>query len=324
MNQLLDCIDAGSDYCPCYLAETGECLICSQLQGKTFCDCKNWKGVCIFQEYVWNGCRMKENRKNINCELVEKKNVSRDVIIIKIRVNKTMARELNQPGAYVFLRKTDEPGYFDTPMSVMSVDEQEGVIAIAVQIRGIKSKALNKEDNMISLRGPYWNGVLGLKFIKGLRSSGALLALRGIGQASALPVVRRLRAAGNRVEVILDPGRSGINFLKNDFLDLGCEIAEKPLLDPISLQVPPETQVYIKERVCDNGMRLVYSGGSDKLSLGIKQLISSERHNIYFACSNNAKFCCGEGVCGSCHTRLGDGGRIKTCKTQLNPVELYT
>lgn len=323
MYQLLDCIDAGSDYCPCYLAETGECLICSQLQGKTFCDCKNWKGVCIYQEYVWNGRRMKEQRRNISCELVDKKIVSQDVIIIKIRVNKTMARELNQPGAYVFLRKVDVPGYFDTPMSVMAVNEKEGTADIAVQVRGVKSKALNKEGDMISLRGPYWNGVLGLKFIKGLRHSSALLVLRGIGQASAVPVARKLRAAGNRVEVILDQGRSGVNFAGISFLDLGCKITEKPLLDRKTLQIPQETQEYIKARIMDNGIRLVYSGGSDKLNTGMALVLASLPDKVYFACSNNARFCCGEGICGSCHTRLGDGSRVKTCKTQLNPVELF-
>ncbi|NFG18899.1 sulfide/dihydroorotate dehydrogenase-like FAD/NAD-binding protein, partial [Clostridium botulinum] len=46
--EIKDCIDAGSEYCPCHLAETGDCILCSQLSGKKFCDCINWKGVCIY------------------------------------------------------------------------------------------------------------------------------------------------------------------------------------------------------------------------------------------------------------------------------------
>jgi len=324
MYRILDCIDAGSEYCPCYLAETGECLTCSQLQGKTFCDCKNWKGVCIYQEYVWNRLRMKERRKNTICELVEKKHVSENVMIIKIKVTRTMARELNQPGAYVFLRGTDEAEYFETPMAIMAVDEREGAIDIAVQVRGVKTKSLSQADSEISLRGPYWNGLLGLKFIKGLRDSSALLAIRGIGQAPALPVARKLVTAGNRVEVILDVGRSEVNFTKENFLELGCVVTEKSLLDPASLLVPEATLAYIKKSITENGVKLVYSGGSDKLHLGIGRLLSSQQERVYFACSNDARICCGEGICGSCHTRLSDGSRVKTCKTQLSPVELFT
>ena len=324
MYQPLDCIDAGSDFCPCYLAESGECLMCSQLQGKTFCDCKNWKGVCIYQEYVWNGHRMKKRRENTTSEIIERTDVSENITIIKVRVNKTMARELNQPGAYVFLRKTDEPDYFDTPMSVMAVDEPEGIVEIAVQIRGVKTKALKKAGTVINLRGPYWNGLLGLKYIKGLRNSSALLVARGIGQASALPVARKLLTAGNRVEVILDRGRSGVNFAENNFLDLGCGVEEKNLLDPATLAIPEDTLAYIRKSILDNGIKLVFSGGSEKLHLGIGRLLSTLEERIYFACSNDARFCCGEGICGSCHARLSDGSRIKTCKTQLSPVELFT
>ena len=50
--ETIDCIDAGSEFCPCHLAESGECILCSQLQGSHFCDCLNWKGVCILHGKV--------------------------------------------------------------------------------------------------------------------------------------------------------------------------------------------------------------------------------------------------------------------------------
>ena len=46
--EIIDCIDAGTEYCPCHLAETGDCILCSELCSKTFCDCVNWKGTCIY------------------------------------------------------------------------------------------------------------------------------------------------------------------------------------------------------------------------------------------------------------------------------------
>ena len=47
----MDCIDVGSENCPCYLALTGDCLICSRLQGKDYCGC-NWAGVCVYNEFI--------------------------------------------------------------------------------------------------------------------------------------------------------------------------------------------------------------------------------------------------------------------------------
>ena len=180
MYQVLDCIDAGSEYCPCFLAESGECLTCSQLQGKTFCDCKNWKGVCIYQEYVWNRFRMKERRENTTCELVGKTVVAKNITILKIKVNKTMARELNQPGAYVFLRRNDEPGYFDTPMSVMTVDEGS-TVDIAVQIR-VKTKALNQRPLRSVCGARTGTACWDLNILKGFAAAAPCL-FQGIAQA---------------------------------------------------------------------------------------------------------------------------------------------
>jgi len=324
MQQVLNCIDAGTEYCPCFLAETGECLMCSQLQGKTFCDCRNWNGVCIYQEYVSNRSQMKEHRKTLPCRILKRDIVSDSVIILKIQVNKTLARELSQPGAYVFLRNTKDPDYFDAPMSIMSVDEREGTIEVAIQIKGAKTRALDELNTTdVSLRGPYWNGVLGLKYIKMLQKQKALIITRGVGQAPAVAVAKKLIHAGNHVEVILDQGRAGVNFAERYFRELGCEIQLKPVLNLKTLTLTDEINEYIRQSVLENGIKLVYSSGTDKIHQGICSVLQAMAPDVFFACSNGASFCCGEGICGSCQTRMSDGTRIKTCKTQLNPVEIY-
>lgn len=322
MQQVLDCIDAGTDYCPCYLAEIGECILCSQLQGKTFCDCRNWKGVCIYQEYVANKNRMKDSRKTYLCRIVKKEAVNQQTLILTVLVSHTMARELNQPGAFVFMRDIDDPFFFDTPMSIMRANEREKTIEIAVQVRGVKTKALKDLGDDVIIRGPYWNGLLGLKYLKILKNSKALLITRGIGQAPAVSVARKLVLAGNTVEVILDKGRADSTFALDYFKELDCDIRLGEVLDGKSLTVPKEILKYIKQSVQEQGVKLIYSGGSDKLHKGITKLLSQIGEDVYFVCSNDARFCCGEGVCGSCHARLSDGSRIKVCKTQLNPTEI--
>lgn len=323
MDHLIDCVDAGTEYCPCYLAEIGECIMCSQLQGHLFCDCKNWKGVCIYQEYVWNKYQIKEGRKNLICKVVRKKTISDSVMILNIAVNNTLLRELNQPGAYVFLRHPEDPWYYDTPMSVLRVNEEEGTIEIAIQIKGVKTKSVLKVDKEIYLRGPYWNGLLGLKYLKVLRNEKALLIARGIGQASAAPVARKLILSGNEVEVILDSGRVGVNFAEDYLKELGCKITLKSVLDLKKLEIPAETLNYINQVIEDKNIKLVYSGGADKIHEGITRLLNQIDRDIFFTCSNDAKICCGEGICGSCQTRLADGSRVKTCKTQLDPLNIF-
>jgi len=322
MHQIKECIDCGSDYCPCYLSEIGECIVCSQLQGKNFCDCLNWKGVCVYQEYVWNRSQMKEGRKSLLCDVENVEQVSENVVILTLKVNKTLARELNQPGAYVFLRNLEDPNFFDTPMSIMMADPILGTISMAVQIKGVKTKSLTEISRQILLRGPYWKCLLGMQAIKSLTNSTALLVVRGIAQAPALPVARKLRKGGNEVDVLLDMGKAGTNFAEQLFRDAGCNVIPMSLLDQ-NLQVPAEALDYIKKLLTEKRVQLVYSGGTDKLHEGLSRLIKATSPDVYLTCSNDARFCCGEGVCGSCHTRLEDGSRIKTCKTQLKPMEIF-
>ncbi len=321
--QILDCADCGTDYCPCYLAETGDCLICSQLQGKTFCDCFNWKGVCVYQEYIWNRNQRKEARESQICEILHLEQLTEAVYLLTIKVNKTLARELDQPGTYVLLRNPVEADFFNTPMSVMTADPLTGTITIVIQLKGVKTKALLADKNKIMVRGPYWNGLLGLKYLKSFTGRKALLVVRGIAQAPAVSVARKLRNQNNELMVFLDPGRENLTFAQPLMSEMGCDVSFLPLLDK-NLQVPLESLALIKEQIQKQDIGLVYSGGTVKLHEGISAIIQSIEQEVYFTCSNEARICCGEGVCGSCHTRLPEGQRIKTCKTQINPRKIYT
>jgi dihydroorotate dehydrogenase electron transfer subunit len=324
---ITNCIDAGSEYCPCYLAETGECIMCSQLQGKVFCDCINWQGVCIYQEYIWNHAQSKERRKVYSCKILEQQEVSPTVMLLTIQVKSALARELKQPGAYVFLRTSDYPTFFDSPMSIMNADERAGVIEIAVQERGVKTKYLlqraAEQKKEVLLRGPYWNGILGLKYLKSFQKGKALLVVRGIGQAPALPVARKLLQGENEVEVLLDKGRIRVDFTGDLFRKMGCHVCEKELLKKEDFTITEESLVYLKESILQRGFGLIYGGGSELLHQGISCLLREIERKVDFVCSNNAQLCCGEGVCGSCQTRLVDGSRVKRCKTQLEPLSMY-
>jgi succinate dehydrogenase/fumarate reductase-like Fe-S protein len=62
----------------------------------------------------------------------------------------------------------------------------------------------------------------------------------------------------------------------------------------------------------------VFSGGSDKQHLHIIKEIDKLAQKPFIVVTNNNEICCGEGICGSCSTRIDSGVRVKACKVQLD------
>lgn len=318
--ETVDCVDAGTEYCPCYLAETGNCLICSQLQGKAFCDCINWKGVCIYQEYVWNGSEKKESREELKAKILEMKMINDKTMFLKIKVSRTLARELNQPGSYIFLRDEKYPIFFDVPMSIMFSNETDETVDLLIQIRGIKTKVLKDMDGFVTLRGPYWNGIMGLKNLKAVENKNCLIVARGIAQAPSVLVAKKLKFSNNSIFVILDPGSCETKLSKEYFERLGCKVIEANILN--KRQMDEKARSLIKSIMEEHNISLVFSGGSDIIHKEILKISKTLQQEMLFACTNNACICCGEGVCGSCTIRLKDGRKIKSCKAQVDPVDV--
>jgi len=311
---IYECIDAGSDYCPCYLAETNDCITCYHLQGKDFCHC-NWRGVCIFQEYVWNGKKVKTCRKNFKAKILDKIRFGDNLIIFKIAVTKTFARDLKQPGSYVFIRNIDKPEYFDIPMSVMYADDSKGEIHIAVQIIGTKTKTLLSINDEIMVRGPYWNGILGLKELKSLKKSNVLIVGRGVALAPSVHILKYLIRNNNRITFIMDKGKIDDIFI-NDYID------ESKILTIEADILSEKGKLIIKELIRNNHYDLCFSGGSDKQHSEIDGFLKESSPHTKFVVTNNKEICCGEGICGSCSIKIG-GKIIKACKSQINTSYIF-
>lgn len=308
METRLECIDVGSEYCPCYLAETNNCLTCSMLQGEKFCNC-NWRGICVYSEYVMNGNKRKEERQTEKVEVVDIKSISEDVFVLKIKTSKNLSRQLKEPGAYVFLRGENLPAYFDAPMSIMDVDE-EGYVYVAYQVLGSKTKKLQLNTGELLLRGPYWNGLYGMKNLKKTSGKNCLVIARSIAQAPALLVLKKLVKNNNKVIFIADKGILEDIFIKEYISELNIKVIEEDVTSEKGKNL-------IKNILVNEDISLVYSGGSELLHKSIIKMIDELNINPYVVITNNNEICCGEGVCGGCTIRLADGSRVKTCKTQL-------
>ncbi len=321
--ETIDCIDAGSEFCPCHLAESGECILCSQLQGNHFCDCLNWKGVCIYQEFHDNGNKAKEQRKTYTCKVSEKILYPDDILLIKFEAPHKLVIDLARPGSFIFVR-SEENVYFDVPISILESDIETNIISIMIEVRGIKTKQLLniKAGGNITIRGPYWNGVFGLKNIGKQKNNETLVIARGIGMAPMMPVIEKLIKNGNSVTLLLDK-QPFKDIYVSEWLDkLNIVPQEMNLIE--KGQLSPEGKVAIKSIVKYNNISLIHIAGADILTYSIIDFLDSlERQDIDLSCCNNFKMCCGEGVCGSCTARFS-GHRVKRfCKVQASPRGIF-
>jgi len=309
-----ECVDVGSEYCPCYLAETNNCITCSQLQGKEFCDC-NWRGVCVYQEFVMNRNKIKQQRDYYNSSVEDIKQIGMDSYLIKLKVTKTLARQLNEPGSYVFLRDKKLPQYFDVPMSIMQSDTSNGVITIAYKAIGAKSKSLNNCKDSILIKGPYWNGAYGLGNLKKVKNQNCLVIARGISQAPSLLVIEKLIKNGNKISLVLDKGSVGEIFINDLIKNTNIYTYEEDVMSE-------KGKSLITHILHNKNISLIYSAGSDLLHMNIIKIIDELGMDPYLVVTNNNELCCGEGICGGCTTRLKDGTRVKPCKTQIDSRQI--
>lgn len=305
------------------MAESGECILCSQLHGSCFCDCINWKGVCIYQEFHDNGNKAKAGRKTYSCEVSESIIYENELLLIKFKAPHKLAIDLAKPGSFIFVR-SEENVYFDVPISILESDIETNIISIMVEVRGIKTKKLLdlKAGQNITIRGPYWNGVFGLKNIRKQKNNHAIVLARGIGMAPVIPVISKLVQQGNKVTVILDR-RPYQDIYVSEWLDkIDIIPQEMNLIDKGELS--PEAKVAIKSLIKYNNISLIHTAGADILTYKLIEFLNElERNDIDLSCCNNFKMCCGEGVCGSCTARFS-GQRVKRfCKVQTDPRSIF-
>lgn len=304
------CADAGGKYCPCHLAYSGDCIKCSLIRGKKTCDCK-WQGVCIYNELEHNKIMPVQERKEILCKVIESKEIEKNIYLLKIKIPDYLCRDLCEPGAYVFLKDKDrESEFFNAPISVMDVDEENNILEVVVVPRGIKTKPLVKCKEII-VKAPYFNGIFGLKEIKSNSCNNCVVILDGLSQVNSLKVIKKLIRNNNNVEVFINERGKRLELLEKRIEEMGVNI---------HLFNSYDKEEKLINYIRNNNISFVYSCGLIYFNKYILQLVDSIDKNIKFAIPNNNLICCGEGICGACTVRLNNC-RIKTCKAQMSGRE---
>ena len=311
MDVFYKCIDAGSKYCPCELAHSLDCISCSHLSGKDYCDC-NWNGVCILYEYYMNNMESKNPRNYYEGLVIDKKSLGDNLYLLKIKTLGALIEEMNTVGAYVFINKTKDKSYYNVPMSISCMDKEH--IYIVYDEIGPKTKGIFKGDRL-SIKGPYFNGIIGVRKLSNIKNSNILILGRGLGQSSIILAIEKLRRE-NKIYLFIDKGKTSSTYAL-DFI--GKENIYIREIDFFQNKGVEELGTFLKEKKID----VVFSAGSEMLQRKIKSIIDNLNLDIKWFVTNNNILCCGEGICGSCIRKSSTGNRIKTCKAIVDPMNFY-
>lgn len=301
------CADGGSKYCPCHLAYSGDCIRCNMINGNNICNCI-WQGVCVYSEVQHNKNSHINIRQEYLCKIDDIKEVEANTFLVKIKIPSSISKDLCNPGAYVLMKSKDKSSdAFNTPISVMDVDTENNILEVVIKSRGIKTKTIINFDE-VYIKGPYFNGIFGIKEIKSTSDSNCLIILNGLSQVNSINIVKRLIENNNKVDVFINRNRIILDDVEKKIIKLGANI--------YSLDIH-EDKNFIEDYIKQNNIELVYSGGGNDFNKNIINIINSIDREVKFAVSNNNLICCGEGICGACNINI-NGERVKTCKSQIN------
>ncbi len=264
MRKYTECSDYATDSCPCVLAESGHCIVCSMCRGEEFCSCGDTVSFCVYQELLNNGGKAREARRAQRCEIISAEDYDDVFRMIKLRLPDADLREYMDPGAFVLVRMIENTYYY-VPLSVLCEDGAEDVISLLIHMRGIKTKCFRnaRAGDTVWLRGPYFNGIQGKKAVSGLKDGKALVLCRGIGLMPSLHVVRTLLQNRNRVEVYLDRDRLSPHIAQKFSALIGTGVNELKLCDAQG-DLTEEARRVI-DASCENGAGLIHLGMSDHL-----------------------------------------------------------
>ncbi|MCT4509735.1 MAG: sulfide/dihydroorotate dehydrogenase-like FAD/NAD-binding protein [Tepidibacter sp.] len=301
------CVDAGSEYCPCHLAKSGDCISCSLLSGKDLCEC-NLKGICIYQNFKKNNEKISDAREGILCKVLKKKEIETNVYLISISIPKYLAHELIHPGSYILLKdKKRKDDMFNSPISVMNIDFKNYILDIVIESLGPKTKDLLNSDTVF-IKGPYTNGIFGIKYFKKLKSKKVLILAKGLSSVTLVNAVNNLLKNNNEVRVFFDNSGKKIQEVE--------KILKESNIDIKHFDFKNNENIIRKE--LKKGVDMVFSAGSNHFNKNTMNIVDSIDTTISLAITNNNLICCGEGICGACIVKI-KGEKMKTCKTQIEP-----
>ncbi len=318
------CIDAGTANCPCPLAETGDCLVCSRLAGRDKCDC-SWCGLCIYNEFIQNDKKIKGGREPFEAHILSRRWYSSDLMTLTVKVDRGFALAGTKPGSFVFLNG-NKGEFFDTPISIMRTDTKEGIMSFALKVVSAKTKAIAHAEDKVLVRGVYRNGLLGggleedaksapLQEDAEERSSGTrwLFLTKGVGFAPAVNMIDHI-SSGTSVDMVIDTEKITEELISDSLSR--CEAVKSGLVKmdimPLSRLLDRRDAVSMKYIDAIEGYDKIFMLASDHYINILSAALNVPDSKLIYA--NNFRMCCGEGICGACCHVDEKGVVTRMCK----------
>ncbi len=318
------CIDAGTPNCPCPLAETGDCLVCSRLSGRDKCDC-SWCGLCIYNEFIQNDKKIKGRREPFEAQILSRRWYSSDLMTLTVKVDRGFALAGTKPGSFVFLNG-NKGEFFDTPVSIMRTDTKEGTMSFALKVVSAKTKAIAHAEERILVRGVYRNGLLGGGLEEDVKSaplheeakelsSGSrwLFLTKGVGFAPAVNMIDHMPSAAS-ADMVIDTEKITEELISDSLsrCDAVREGRVKMDIMPLSRLLDREDSEAIKCVREIKDYEKVFILASDHYIHTLSAALNVPAGKLIYA--NNFHMCCGEGICGACCHVDEKGAVAKMCK----------
>lgn len=265
------------------------------------CNC-GWSGICVFDDYTRNGQTAKPGRAEVLGTVIERRDISDTgtckAFLSRLCVPPFLARWCLFPGSFVMLRPEGTREAYNVPVSIMEAST-DGVLEVAVEVQGPKTIALEyalRQNNKITVTGPFWSGLQGLSDLARLGTGNSLIVAKGMGQAAVPQIAKYILHRGGSLMALIGPGTLGHVFICDNLQRLGA-----------AFHVLPRSKDHnigrLKQEAETGKYGLIISSGSPLQHQGILSMLAGlpEGQAIpNFSWTSHLTMTCAEGICGSC------------------------
>lgn len=306
------CIDNGREGCPCALAASGNCLVCSRLNGGACDDC-SWQGTCVYALYEQNGRYIIQERQNRLLPVKEVRTYGPNLKVFVLEADKGYCQKAQTAGAFVFVKTKYDHDWFGAPISVLKSEPDKGCIHLAVCSCGPKTYRILQEREQLHVRGIYYNALTGQKGLLTDPEETYIFA-KGV----AIAPLRNYLDGGSRytrqlqqMKLFVDLDKTGMDFFKDYFGDLPASAVQ--IRDFIREGLCTQTQLEHLQAQCQSRARInLLALTSPYYVRRIQKVVGKEKSIL---CPTEGNMCCGEGVCGACTETDPRGRLIRKCKS---------
>jgi len=220
--------------------------------------------------------------------------------VVKLEVEAPEIAKSRKAGHFVIVR-VDSKGE-RIPLTIADSDIQKGTITLVIQTIGVSSSKLanlNEGDEILDVVGPLGKAT-------NIRNYGTVLAAGGgVGVAPLMPIVKALKAAGNRVVTVLAARNKDLIILEEEMRKYSDELV-----------VMTDDGSYGKKGLVTMGMEEFINKEKIDFSFVIGPAImmkfgalTTKKYNVPTEVSLNTIMVDGTGMCGAC--RVTVGGKTK-------------